>query len=144
MEDSDDDTDSVTSLEFFALPSGTSNGNGHREDIDVEEDERLYEHARSMLHGDWAYRVVDVSREEARRKMREEEDNVLRGFPRDGRGRNAGESWGRGRRVREEEAGAGTVAEGKKKEGRKVYGAWGGNDERLSESLLAFEFIRHV
>jgi hypothetical protein len=97
-----------------------------------------------MLHGDWAYRVVDVSREEARRKMREEEDNVLRGFPRDGRGRTAGESWGGGRRAREEEAGAGRVAEGKKKEGRKVYGAWGGDDERLSESIFSLRFVRCV
>ena len=136
IEDSDDDTDSVTSLEFFALPNDSTATNGDREELEVEEDEKLYEHARSMLHGDWAYRVVDVSREEARRKMREEEENVLRGYGRDGRGRRTGEVWGRGlpgRRGRGEVDGDGNgVAEGKKKDSRKVYGAYE-DEERLSE-----------
>ncbi|KAL7412948.1 organic solute transporter Ostalpha-domain-containing protein [Mrakia frigida] len=138
IEDSDDDTDSVTSLEFFDLPNDTTSTNGDREELEVEKDEKLYEHARSMLHGDWAYRVVDVSREEARRKMREEEENVLRGYGRDGRGRRRGEVWGRGlpgRRGRGEVDGEGSgVAEGKKKDTRKVYGAYD-DEERLTSTL---------
>lgn len=141
IEDSDDDTDSVTSLEFFDLPNDTTSTNGDREELEVEKDEKLYEHARSMLHGDWAYRVVDVSREEARRKMREEEENVLRGYGRDGRGRRRGEVWGRGlpgRRGRGEVDGEGSgVAEGKKKDTRKVYGAYD-DEERLSEFERVF------
>ena len=137
IEDSDDETDSVTSLEFFALPAdASSHGHGGDEEEhdrrEAERDEQLYEHARSMLHGDWAYRVVDVSQEAARRKMRDEEENVLAGYGRDGRGRRRGEVWGRGL-TREADPEGGTGA--KKEPKRKVYGAWGQDDERLSKSV---------
>lgn len=80
-----------------------------------------------FLHGDWGYRVVDVSKEQAVRRMREEEESVLRGYGRSGRGRMRGERWGRGR------LGAGT-GPGPTEEPRRVYGAWGGNGDSASQS----------
>jgi hypothetical protein len=82
-----------------------------------------------FLHGDWGYRVVDVSAEQARRKMLDEEENVLRGYGRSGKGRMRGERWGRG------ESSAAAVASSTPRSAaseptRKVYGAWGINDER--------------
>ncbi|KAF8916835.1 organic solute transporter Ostalpha-domain-containing protein [Mucidula mucida] len=52
----------------------------------LQEDEDLYLHARNYLFGDYNYPVVDVSGEEARRTVWEEEERVLR----DERG-----AWGR-------------------------------------------------
>ena len=141
IEDSDDETDSVTSLEFFALPADASGGGDEDDEEErrqAELDEQLYEHARGMLHGDWAYRVVDVSREMARNKMRAEEENVLAGYGRDGRGRRRGEVWGRGL-TREADAEGGTTT--KKEPKRKVYGAWGQDDERLSKSRSVSQLI---
>lgn len=51
-------------------------------------DEVLYDHAKKYLFGDYLYPVVDVSSEEARRAMRDEEERVVRettsgGFRRD-------------------------------------------------------------
>lgn len=103
-DDSDDDGGSVSSLAFSDPPSPTSSSGGggsgrdnpRRHDRSTPDDEALYAEARGYLHGDWAYTVIDVSKEAAKRAMREEEENVLRGRGRRGEGRRVGERWGRG------------------------------------------------
>ncbi|CED82501.1 Predicted seven transmembrane receptor-rhodopsin family [Phaffia rhodozyma] len=134
----DSDDDSVVSLSFSSIassPSGTPSegiqGQRQRQGSEEESQEALYAEARGYLHGDWSYRVIDVSKEDARRRMREEEDNVLAGFGRRGEGRRQGERWGRGltRGVNDKDK--------NKSSERKIYGAFGGGDERLATDIYA-------
>lgn len=121
----DSDDSSVSSLDFKPY-------------AETDAEELLYEEARGYLHGDWNYRVIDVSKEAAKRQMREEEENVLRGWGRQGQGRRRGERWGRGEPI-------GRGGKGKDKDqqdkgaGRQkskggVYGGWQGEEAPYRES----------
>ncbi|GAA5992115.1 hypothetical protein JCM10908_001774 [Rhodotorula pacifica] len=50
-------------------------------DADEKDVERLYREAREHEYGDWSYPVLDASREAQRRRIRHEEDAILRGHP---------------------------------------------------------------
>ncbi|KAG8221450.1 organic solute transporter Ostalpha-domain-containing protein, partial [Butyriboletus roseoflavus] len=59
-------------------------------------DEVLYEHAKKYVFGDYLYPVVDVSSEEARRAIWEEEERVVREITSSGFGRHEGTFSGYG------------------------------------------------
>jgi len=154
-DDDDDGGSSVSSLEFSdppspsSTPSSGSGGGGLRRPaagspagVGPRDDEALYAEARGYLHGDWAYTVIDVSKEAAKRAMREEEENVLRGHGRRGEGRRAGERWGRGGLAprRAEGSKSPKVGKGKKAKGRS-YGAYHDSGS-LSSSVVASSRLR--
>lgn len=76
------------------------------EGLEEDEDaEKLYDDAKALEFGDWSYPVVDASKEEARRRMREEEEGRV--FPNRLKNKN-----GKGKETESKKFSYGELAEG--------------------------------
>ena len=84
-------------------------------------DELLYEHSKKYVFGDYLYPVVDVSSEEARRAMWDEEERVVREITSGGFSRNEGAP-----------SGYGATHNGKRQ--ARPYGDEGGRDDHIPRS----------
>ncbi|KDE02756.1 hypothetical protein MVLG_06702 [Microbotryum lychnidis-dioicae p1A1 Lamole] len=88
-------------------------GFGEVGEEEEDEDERLYKDAKGLEFGDWRYPVLDASKEEARRKMRMQEEERLEAgrfvsFGREGEGRRRTRGKGKEKGKEKEHLGRGS------------------------------------